>query len=136
MADTPNAFPFDFRCQRSGYCCARPDGFVRVNAEDVTRIAGYLGLSPQAFRSRFVAADGERLLEHSGGRCIFLEQGQRASCRIHPVRPARCRSWPFWPELLDDPNALREARRFCPGIRMHARNDPSTGAGELPRDPE
>ena len=122
MPVDPSDFPFEFRCQRSGNCCARPDGFVRVNAADVTRIAEHLDLSPQAFRSRFVAADGERLLEHPGGRCIFLEQGQPASCQIHPVKPARCRSWPFWPELLEVPGALDEARRFCPGIRMHDRN--------------
>ena len=90
---------------------------MRVSQEDVARIATHLGLSKRAFRSRYVAADGRRLVERQGGGDIFLEAGQPASCRIHPVRPARCRSWPFWPELLDDPAALREARRFCPGIR-------------------
>ena len=74
MPDDRSAFPFEFRCGRCGNCCARPDGFVRVNAEDVTRIAEHLGLSPQAFHSRFVAADGEHLLEDPGGRCIGLEE--------------------------------------------------------------
>ena len=112
---TPDT-PFRFRCRRSGNCCARPEGFVRVSEEDVARIAGHLGLSKPSFRSRYLAADGKRLLEQQGGSCIFLEAGQPASCRIHPVRPARCRSWPFWPEVLDDPATLRAARRFCPGI--------------------
>ena len=116
MKPAESEFPFRFRCQRSGNCCARPEGFVRVSQEDVRRIAGELGLSPAAFRSRYVAADGKRLLEQPGGSCVFLEPGQPASCRIHAVRPARCRSWPFWPELREDTHALREARRFCPGI--------------------
>ena len=25
-----DAYPFEFQCQRSGNCCARPDGIVRV----------------------------------------------------------------------------------------------------------
>lgn len=98
-----NRGTFSFQHQRSGNCCARPQGFVRVSQEDVARIATHLGLSKRAFRSRYVAADGRRLVERQGGGDIFLEAGQPASCRIHPVRPARCRSWPFWPELLDDP---------------------------------
>ena len=89
---------------------------MRVSEPDEARIAAHLGLSRRAFRSRYVAADGQHLLEQQGGACIFLEAGQPASCHIHPVRPARCRNWPFWPEVLDDPSALREARRFCPGI--------------------
>jgi len=69
-----------------------------------------------AFRSRYLAASGDRLAEGLGGRCVFLEEGLEATCRVHPVRPERCRSWPFWPELRDSANGLSEARRFCPGI--------------------
>lgn len=89
---------------------------MRVGPEDVRRIAGHLGLSERAFRSRYVAASGDRLADGLGGRCVFLEDGRETSCRIHPVRPPRCRSWPFWPELRDSPEALREACRTCPGI--------------------
>jgi Fe-S-cluster containining protein len=54
-------------------------------------------------------------VEGLGGRCPFLEDGRETSCRIHPVRPERCRSWPFWEELRD-PERLAEAVRLCPGI--------------------
>jgi Fe-S-cluster containining protein len=119
MADAPETrpgYPFRFACRRSGNCCSRPGGVVRVDADDVARIAGHLGLSEGAFRSRYVAATGDRLAEGLGGRCVFLEDGRRARCTIHPVRPERCRSWPFWPELRDSPEELAQARRLCPGI--------------------
>lgn len=119
MADateTRPGYPFRFACRRSGNCCSRPGGVVRVDAGDVARIAGHLGLSEGAFRSRYVAATGNRLAEGLGGRCVFLEDGHRARCTIYPVRPERCRTWPFWPELRDSPEDLAQACRLCPGI--------------------
>jgi hypothetical protein len=110
--------PFRFRCRRSGNCCARPEGVVRVGPADVERMARHLGLPEPAFRSRYVAASGDRLAEGLGGRCVFLEGGGEARCGVYPVRPERCRSWPFWPELRDSPDALREACRLCPGIEL------------------
>lgn len=89
---------------------------MRVTAADVSRIAAHLGITESAVRSRYVAASGDRLAEGLGGRCVFLEDGNETSCRIHPVKPERCRSWPFWPELLASPEAFRAACRLCPGI--------------------
>jgi Fe-S-cluster containining protein len=109
-------FPFRFTCRRSGNCCARPGGLVRVGPEDVSRIAAHLGLGEAAFRSRYLAAPGDRLAEGLGGRCVFLSDGRPTACSIYPVRPEHCRSWPFWPELLSSPDELGEATRLCPGI--------------------
>jgi hypothetical protein len=64
VADTP--FPFRFRCRRSGNCCARPEGTVRVSEADVARIAAHLGMKDAAFRSRYVAASGDRLVDGLG----------------------------------------------------------------------
>jgi len=109
-------FPFEFRCRRSGNCCARPEGIVRVGADDVARIAALLGITEAAFRSRYVAAGGDRLIDAPGGRCVFLVEGKEAACSIYAARPERCRTWPYWPELLEDPEALAAAMRTCPGI--------------------
>lgn len=89
---------------------------MRVTASDVARIAAHLELSERAFRSRYVAASGERLIEGPGARCPFLDDGRTTACRVYPVRPERCRTWPFWDELRRSPRALREAARLCPGI--------------------
>lgn len=88
-----------------------------VTPDDVARLAAHLGLEEPAFRSRYLAARGDRLAEGLGGRCVFLEDGRETACRVYPVRPERCRTWPFWPELQRDPRALRAARRLCPGLR-------------------
>jgi Fe-S-cluster containining protein len=113
----PAAFPFRFRCRRSGNCCARPAGVVRVGDADVRAIAAHLGMAERAFRSRYVAAGGDRLAEGLGGRCPFLADGGEATCTIYPVRPHRCRTWPYWPELLASPELLAQARRTCPGLK-------------------
>ena len=93
---------------------------MRVGPADVARIAAHLGLSDRGFRSRYLAASGDRLRDGLGGRCVFLVDGVETSCRIHPVRPERCWSWPFWPELRDSPEALRRACHVCPGIESVA----------------
>jgi hypothetical protein len=108
--------PFRFTCRRSGNCCARPGGFVRITRADVARAAAHLGISEPAFRSRYVAAPGDRLIDAPGARCPFLEDGRTTACRIYAARPERCREWPFWEELRRSPRALREAMRLCPGI--------------------
>ena len=109
-------YPYAFGCRRSGNCCAIPGGFVRVGDDDVARIAAHLGMTPAAFRSRYVRVDGVRLVDGDGSRCVFLQDGGEAACGIYPVRPAKCREWPFWPEVLADPELLRLVRRTCPGI--------------------
>ncbi len=111
-------YPFTFACQRSGNCCARPEGVVRVDAQEIAQLAVQLGMSDAAFRARFVAASGDRLKDGLGGRCVFLQDGAAATCTVYAARPAQCRTWPFWPELRDDPQVLAEAMRVCPGIRL------------------
>lgn len=90
-----------------------------MTAEDVSRIAAHLAMTEAAFRSRYVAARGDHLVDGQGHRCVFLEDGRHTSCAIYPARPERCRSWPFWDEHRD-PGALAEAARICPGIVLYA----------------
>ena len=116
MTDSRPGFPFRFTCQRSGNCCSRPGGVVHVTDEDVSAIARHLGMSEAGFRSRYVKKDSPTLVDGLGGRCIFLKDGAKTTCSIYPVRPEGCRTWPFWPELLEHPDRLAEAMRLCPGI--------------------
>jgi Fe-S-cluster containining protein len=118
MANSTQDFPFRFRCRRSGNCCARPEGEVRVTPSDITQIADHLRMSEAAVRARYVTSRGDRLIDGRGGRCTFLEDGNETSCRIYAARTQKCRSWPYWDEFLDNPDALREAARLCPGIQV------------------
>lgn len=112
----PTEFPFAFACRRSGNCCAIPSGFVRVTAAEAEAIATKLGMTPAAFASRYLQPDGERLKDGLGNRCVFLADGRPAGCSIYDVRPAKCREWPFWPEILRDEGLRSLVRRTCPGL--------------------
>jgi Fe-S-cluster containining protein len=78
------------------------------------RIAASLELSLHAFRSRYMVKDldgAPSLRIRRSGDCIFWDQG----CTIYPVRPRQCRTFPFWPENLESPQAWEEVRRTCHG---------------------
>lgn len=97
---------------------------MRVTPEDVQKIAAHLGLSEAGFRSRFLAPGG-LLKQGLGNRCVFLAEGRQAGCTIYPVRPERCRTWPFWEENIGSEEALLAAAALCSGIRL----DPKPPSG-------
>ena len=77
----------NFVCRRCGACCRVP-GVVRVDAEDVDRLAAALGMTVEAFTERFTElAPGRTGLMLAGdpeGPCIFL--GEDNLCREYPAR--------------------------------------------------
>ncbi len=101
----------EFVCARCGNCC-RGEGIVRIHPEEAQRICEFLGLSLDEFIASYTrvpddpedAARGVRWLLDKPGplrECIFLEGNE---CRIHPVKPERCRTFPLaWrtPDILD-----------------------------------
>ncbi len=114
-------YPFRFACKRSGNCCSRPEGRVRVTSEELPALARSAGLEEDAFLMRYCTSgpDGSWLLKSapSSPACIFLEMnGPLASCRVYEARPSHCRSFPFWEELREAGPVLKEALRFCPGL--------------------
>jgi len=49
----------------------------------------------------------------NGRSCPFLEG---TLCSVYEARPLQCRTFPFWPELLETEARWRRLARFCPGI--------------------
>ncbi len=94
-------------------------GVVYLTDEDVARMAAYLGISNADFESRYVYRTRKtaRLRIPRKERCHFLQDG---GCRVHAVKPLQCRTFPFWPELIQGAprpgEAWREAAKYCPGI--------------------
>ena len=111
-----------FECQECGRCCEGPDeGYVWVTREEITAMAAHLRLPDEQFRNRYVRRVAARysLVEREDNRdCVFLEAGadERRRCRIYSLRPAQCRTWPFWPTNLTSPDAWARAHLRCPGI--------------------
>lgn len=110
--------PDNFHCRCCGACCRIKDGIVRVSEAEVARIAAFLGMSESVFIEceTELAPDRRSLMLKSrpDGSCAYLTAGNL--CRINPVKPDKCRTFPFeWlnpdsaaicPELLTGENAI------------------------------
>lgn len=104
-----------FKCLGCGACCRIPNGIVRVSEAEISRIAEYLGISEQTFISEEtdVAPDRRGLILKSrpDNSCVWLTEDNL--CRIHPVKPDKCRSFPY-----DWTNA--DSDEVCSGLRALA----------------
>src|SRR5690625_4256769 len=101
-----------FKCTQCGNCCSGPPGYVWFTGDEEAQMAEYLGVDIKEFRKRYARNQmGRWTLDEvkKNGKydCIFLKRdGQgKAKCSIYPVRPAQCRTWPFWPENLTSAKA-------------------------------
>lgn len=102
----------DFHCQCCGACCRIPNGIVRVSEAEIARIADYLGMSEQTFidRETELAPDRRGLILKSRptGACVYLTEDNL--CQINPVKPDKCRTFPF--EWVNP-----DSQHICPGLR-------------------
>jgi Fe-S-cluster containining protein len=103
-----------FNCKMCGDCCYG-EGGITLRAEEVGKIADFLGISSHSFRGRYCETRNGRLSITAGADrfCIFSQQ---RGCLIHPVKPRVCASWPFYPAILRDEQSWELAKDACPGI--------------------
>src|SRR4051812_36624834 len=85
-----------FECTRCGKCCTGAPGYVWLSEEEVAALADYLHEPLNQTLALYTRSVGRRrsLREHSNGDCIFYDQSQ--GCKVYPVRPRQCRTWPLW----------------------------------------
>jgi Fe-S-cluster containining protein len=106
-----------FECTGCGKCCTNHGEYAHVylDDEETVAIAKHLGLSTRVFKRRytFVDEDHWRQLSFEAKRCVFL--GEDNGCRIYPVRPTQCGTFPFWRELGMDGTWTQEVRSMCEG---------------------
>ena len=113
-----HAYFFDdgvrFECQRCGACCTGAPGVIRVADQEIVDIAACLELPVQEVIDTclFPWEDGYSIREDDDGRCRFFDDG----CRIYPVRPRQCRTFPFWVSIFRSEARWNVIRRQCPGI--------------------
>lgn len=112
-----------FRCTGCGRCCfGDADSYVEVSAREAEAIRRHLRLSRAWFRRRYVqgieTGSGLGIRLQADGRCPFLTA--QLHCRVYPVRPRQCRSYPFWPEVLASRGAWNAEARRCEGIGQGA----------------
>ena len=104
-----------FECLGCGACCRIPNGIVRVSDAEISRISRFLGMTEQEFiaNETDVAPDRRCLIlkSRSDDSCAWLTEDNR--CRIHPVKPDKCRTFPYdWinPDSYEICAGLRKIR--------------------------
>lgn len=110
-----------FTCTQCGKCCTGEPGFVWVTDEEVAALAKVRGEPVRDFLAVYTRmARGRRTLrEKANGDCVFYEAGK--GCTVYKVRPAQCRTWPFWESNIETPEDWQRTTEICPG----------SGTGEL-----
>ena len=101
-----------FKCQKCGACCRIKNGIVRVSDAEISRIAAFLGMTEAEFIDceTDVAPDRRGLILKSrpDGACAWLTDDNL--CRINPVKPDKCRSFPEeWTNS--------DSHEICPGLK-------------------
>jgi Fe-S-cluster containining protein len=104
-----------FECVRCGGCCRGEPGYVWVRGPEVAAMAQLLDMDFREFMDKYCrAAFGDvSLKELPNGDCVFWSE---EGCRIYPVRPVQCRTFPFWREYVRSARSWRRAGRRCPGV--------------------
>lgn len=121
-----------FECTDCGTCCAGPgEGYVWLTPARIAEIAKHLDEPESQVRRKYVRKILNRfsLVERADNKdCIFLTTAADGGrkCRIYPVRPTQCRTWPFWADNLKSPDDWAMAGLRCAGInrgQLHDRDE-------------
>jgi Fe-S-cluster containining protein len=86
--------PITFECHRCTACCRWP-GEVRLEAEEIAKIAALKGIGEMDFIERHTRLRKDRrglaLKENADGSCIFLKNG---GCAVQAAKPQQCQDFP------------------------------------------
>lgn len=106
----------EFVCKRCGACC-QGQSTVSLGQEEVLNIANFLGLSVEKFLEDYTVKKGKNRLEMKvvNNHCIFFDEKNKV-CLIHPVKPKRCKEWPFPKAIWKDEENFRIIKESCLGL--------------------
>ena len=121
-----------FSCSMCGNCCSGSSGSVRFTETEADEMAEQVKLSTADFYSKYTRRRGrgtkayfelKEVRRDSGAMdCIFLDRSKipgKAICSLYGARPGQCRTWPFWPEVLESEKTWKNAKagpEGCPGL--------------------
>ncbi len=115
---TDQSYFFDnglyFKCKQCGACCTGSPGIIRVQQDEIEKIAGFLSVPVHEFIQEYIYSygPGHSIREHPDGRCYFFDE----KCMIYNARPIQCRTFPFWfRHLRNEVNWIKISKE-CPGI--------------------
>lgn len=107
-----------FECQGSGKCCTSRGGygFVYLTLTDRKRFAKFFKIRTAEFTKKFCTkSHGLWHLneDKENPDCMFLIKNR---CSVYEARPTQCRTWPFWPEVMNPKAWVKEVINYCPGV--------------------
>ncbi len=108
-----------FHCTGCGRCCLghADEHYIELLPGEAGKIRQFLNLDKKSFRRDCLVSLGSKskgIRINAQGRCILLDDNDR--CSVYPVRPRQCMTYPFWPELLQAPEAWHAESARCEGI--------------------
>ncbi|BAU23238.1 Fe-S oxidoreductase [Caldimicrobium thiodismutans] len=115
-----------FECQRCGACC-QGESTVSLSPEKIEEIAEFLNLSKEELFHKYLIKKGKNRIEMKtkNGACIFYDR-KRKSCQIHPVKPEKCKEWPFPPSIFTDKKNFLIIQNSCQGLKKLSYEDLKT----------
>ena len=121
-----------FSCSMCGNCCSGSSGSVRFSDNEALEMASQMKLSVEDFYLKYTRRRGrgsrsyfelkEVRRDNGDMDCVFLDREKiagKAICSLYGARPGQCRTWPFWPELLESKETWSNAKfgpEGCAGI--------------------
>lgn len=106
-----------FECQKCGACC-QGESTVSLSQEEIEELAKFLNLSKKELFQKYLIQRCKNRIEMKikKGACIFYDK-KRKLCLIHPVKPIKCKEWPFPPTIFADKENFLIIQNFCPGLK-------------------
>jgi Fe-S-cluster containining protein len=108
----------DFDCQKCSNCCRHEPGAVFLTEEDVSNILVNLMIPLNDFLKKYCRGlfrNGKNVValkEKLNFDCILWDNG----CTIYNARPLQCKTFPFWPILVESKENWENEKYRCQGI--------------------
>lgn len=106
-----------FECKRCGACC-HGESTVSLSEEEILRISKFLRMPIQKFVEEYIVVKGKtrKEMRTKEGYCIFFDKKNRL-CKIHPVKPERCKEWPLLSIIFKDKDNFKIIQQSCEGLK-------------------
>jgi Fe-S-cluster containining protein len=108
-----------FSCARCGLCCGGAPGTVCFTAPERSAMAYSLGIREAEFDILYTWEKYGvlSLREKPNYDCVFLKtENGGAECGVYKARPAQCRTFPFWPSVMESRRSWDDFALSCPGM--------------------
>jgi Fe-S-cluster containining protein len=105
-----------FNCTQCGACCTGSPGYVWISDEEIISMANFLNVTLEVFIKKYTRSIyGKRALleDKKSYDCIFLKDN---TCSLYTHRPTQCKTYPWWPEIVESKESWDEESKRCEGI--------------------